>query len=80
MKTRSQKIAYAILLVTLLVAVFGGIALIISQLFGLVFGVEALLTLPNGVFKTTLCIAASVSALAVYFLLYIKPIPAQEER
>ncbi|MEY9259373.1 hypothetical protein ABH903_002405 [Brevibacterium epidermidis] len=74
MRTPTQKFAYTVFLASIGVAVLGGILLVVCQLIGLVFDAEPLVTAPNGVFKTTLCIAASVSSLAVYFLVYVKPV------
>lgn len=42
------------------------------QVLGLAFGNAALLTAPNGVFKTVLCIAASIASVAAYVLVHAK--------
>lgn len=79
MKTPTQKLVYTVFLVTIAVAVFGGILLVLSQLIGLIFGFESLVSAPNGWFKTVLCIAASISSLAVYFLVYVKPTASETD-
>ncbi|WP_028658525.1 hypothetical protein [Nocardioides insulae] len=58
---------------SLVLALLGGVLLIAWQALGLILGSGGIVGGPNGVFKTVLCIASSVSAVAAYLLLYAKP-------
>lgn len=57
----------------LTVALLGGLALIAWQSVGLVVGSGAVVTAPNGVFKTVICVAASIAAIAAYLLTLVVP-------
>lgn len=62
---------------SLAVALCGGIVLVLLQVAGVIFGSAALLTGPNTVFKTILCICASVASIAAYLLLYVGSTPVK---
>lgn len=67
---------------SLALALCGGIVFVLLQLAGIVFGSAALLSGPNAVFKTVLCICASIASIAAYLLLHVGSTPveyAQEE-
>ena len=53
------------------VALLGGVVLIGWQLLGLVAGSAAVVTGPNGTFKTVLCLAASVAAVSGYAVVHV---------
>lgn len=54
-------------------ALLGGVALIAWQGAGLVAGSGSTVTEPNGTFKTVICVAASVAAIAAYLLTHVLP-------
>lgn len=64
----TQSILRTVFIASLVVALLGGLVLIGLQAVGLVVGSHALVVDPNGVFKTILCLAASVSAVTAYLL------------
>lgn len=63
-----RSILHTLFIASLVVALLGGVALIGLQAVGLVAGSQALVVGPNGLFKTILCVAASVSAVTAYLL------------
>jgi len=62
---------------SLALALCGGMVFVLLQLTGLVFGSAALLTGPNAVFKTILCICASIASIAAYLLLHVGSTPVK---
>lgn len=66
-----------IFVMSLAVALCGGVVLVLWQSVGLAAGSSAVLTAPNGIFKTVLCIAASAASIAAYLLLYVGSSPRQ---
>ncbi|NKX55517.1 hypothetical protein [Arthrobacter mobilis] len=67
-----HRIARATFIASLAAALAGGVLLIAWQILGLAAGDAAILTAPNGLFKTILCIAASISSIAAYVLVHVK--------
>lgn len=63
--------------VALAVALCGGVVFVLWQAIGLVAGSAAVLSAPNGIFKTVLCIAASLASIAAYLLLHVGSSPRQ---
>jgi len=63
--------------VSLAIALSGGIVFVLLQLVGLAFGSAALLTGPNTVFKTVLCICASIASITAYLLLHVASTPVK---
>ncbi|MEV4901169.1 hypothetical protein AB0K08_07460 [Citricoccus sp. NPDC055426] len=68
-----KRVMNPIFVVSISVAVLGGLLLVASQALGMITGQVALLEVFNGWFKTVLCIAASIASIAVYFTLYARP-------
>ncbi|MFE6508202.1 hypothetical protein ACFVDI_11375 [Nocardioides sp. NPDC057767] len=66
-----RSILHTLFVASLVVALLGGVALIGLQGVGLAVGSEALVVSPNGVFKTVLCVAASISAVTAYLLTHV---------
>lgn len=62
---------------SLAIALCGGVVLVLLQLAGILFGSAALLTGPNTVFKTVLCICASIASIAAYLLLHVGTTPVK---
>jgi len=76
-----HRIARTAFIASLAAALAGGVLLIAWQVLGLAAGDAGILTSPNGVFKTVLCIAASVASIAAYVLTHVKaarPAPKPE--
>ncbi|GER23901.1 hypothetical protein NCCP1664_23960 [Zafaria cholistanensis] len=67
-----HRIARTVFTASLATALLGGVLLILWQALGLAAGDAGILTAPNGVFKTVLCIAASVASIAAYILVHVK--------
>ncbi|MFL4473936.1 hypothetical protein ACIPVK_08060 [Paeniglutamicibacter sp. MACA_103] len=67
-----HRITYATFVASLATALLGGVLFVAWQALGLAFGNAYLLTSPNGVFKTVLCIAASIASVAAYVLVHAK--------
>jgi hypothetical protein len=67
-----HRITYATFVVSLATALLGGLLFVLWQVVGLAIGNAGLLTSPNGVFKTVLCIAASIASVAAYILVHAK--------
>ena len=67
-----HRIARTVFTASLAAALLGGVLLIIWQALGLAAGDAGILTAPNGIFKTVLCIAASVASIAAYVLVHVK--------
>ena len=67
-----HRIARTVFIASLSTALAGGVLLIVWQALGLAAGDAGILTAPNGIFKTVLCIAASVSSIAAYVLVHVK--------
>ncbi|TAP24720.1 MULTISPECIES: hypothetical protein [Micrococcaceae] len=62
---------------SLALALCGGIVFVLLQLAGMIFGSALLLTGPNAVFKTVLCICASIASIAAYLLLHVGSTPVK---
>ncbi|MCS3494706.1 hypothetical protein M2368_003738 [Arthrobacter sp. JUb119] len=62
---------------SLAVALCGGIVFVLLQLVGIIAGNAMLLAAPNTVFKTILCISASVSSIAAYLMLHVGSTPLE---
>ncbi|UUX59233.1 hypothetical protein [Glutamicibacter halophytocola] len=60
---------------SLALALGGGIVFVLLQLAGIILGNAPLLTAPNSVFKTVLCICASIASIAAYLLLHAGSTP-----
>lgn len=76
-------IARTAFIASLSIALVGGVLLIVWQALGLAAGDAGILTAPNGVFKTVLCIAASAASIAAYVLVHVKaasPTPQSKAR
>ncbi|MGY0388064.1 hypothetical protein ACWZJV_13935 [Nocardioides sp. WG-D5] len=69
----TRSILHTLFVSSLVVALLGGLALIGLQAVGLVVGSQALVVGPNGLFKTILCVAASIAAVAAYLLTHVGP-------
>lgn len=67
-----HRIVRTTFIASLATALIGGVVLIAWQSLGLAAGDAGILTAPNGVFKTILCIAASVASVAAYLLVHVK--------
>jgi hypothetical protein len=67
-----HRIARTVFIASLSTALAGGVLLIVWQALGLAAGDAGILTAPNGIFKTVLCIAASASSIAAYVLVHVK--------
>lgn len=67
----TRSILHTLFIVSLVVALLGGLALIGLQAVGLAVGNQALVVGPNGLFKTILCVAASISAVTAYLLTHV---------
>lgn len=67
----TPSILRTVFIASLVVALLGGLALIGLQAVGLIVGSEALVVGPNGLFKTILCVAASLSAVTAYLLTHV---------
>ncbi|WP_336713913.1 hypothetical protein [Arthrobacter sp. USHLN218] len=67
-----HRIARTAFIASLSIALAGGVLLIVWQALGLAAGDAGILTAPNGVFKTILCIAASAASIAAYVLVHVK--------
>ncbi|WP_328528167.1 hypothetical protein OG984_21220 [Nocardioides sp. NBC_00368] len=67
----TRSILHTLFVSSLVVALLGGLALIGLQAVGLVVGSQALVVGPNGLFKTVLCVAASIAAVAAYLLIHV---------
>lgn len=52
-------------------ALIGGIILVLTQVVGLGIGSVAVVDILNGVFKSLVCISASVSAVTAYLLNFV---------
>jgi hypothetical protein len=76
-----HRIARTAFIASLATALAGGVLLIAWQVLGLAAGDAGILTAPNGIFKTALCIAASTASIAAYVLTHVKaarPAPKSE--
>ncbi|EMY32742.1 hypothetical protein D477_018571 [Arthrobacter crystallopoietes BAB-32] len=67
-----HRIARTAFIASLTTALAGGVLLIAWQALGLATGDAGILTAPNGIFKTVLCIAASIASIAAYLLVHVK--------
>lgn len=67
----TRSILHILFVSSLIVALLGGLALIGLQAVGLVVGSQTLVVGPNGLFKTILCVAASIAAVAAYLLTHV---------
>ncbi|OIJ24374.1 hypothetical protein [Nocardioides luteus] len=67
----TRSILHTLFIASLVVALLGGLALIGLQAVGLVVGSQTLVVGPNGLFKTILCVAASISAVTAYLLTHV---------
>jgi hypothetical protein len=67
-----HRIVRTTFIASLATALIGGVVLIAWQGLGLAAGDAGILTAPNGVFKTILCIAASIASIAAYLLVHVK--------
>lgn len=65
-----HRITYTTFVASLSIALLGGVLLVLCQLLGLALGHGGILSAPNGIFKTVLCIAASVASVAAYLLVH----------
>ncbi|MDR4534578.1 hypothetical protein [Glutamicibacter sp. PS] len=63
--------------VSLGIALCGGILFVLWQSIGLVLGDAAILLAPNGLFKIVLCVAASLASIAAYLLLHVGSSPRE---
>ncbi|MCV7287667.1 hypothetical protein H7J87_20280 [Mycolicibacterium wolinskyi] len=76
----AYSITRSIFVISAALALLGGLVFVGCQAIGLVFGAQSLVEGPNGIFKTMLCIAGSVGAIAAFLLGYLKrDVPAESE-
>ena len=64
----TRKIMQKIFVISLAVAILGGLALVVWQVVGLIVGNGAIIEAPSGVFKSVLCIASAVASVAAFML------------
>ena len=75
----AYSIMRTIFIISAALALLGGLAFVGCQAIGLVLAAPSLVDGPNGIFKTILCIAGSVAAIAAFLLDYLKREPAASE-
>lgn len=72
-----RSILHKVFVFALALALVGGVVFVLWQALGLALGSAAILTAPNNVLKTVLCIAASVASIAAYLLLHVGSTPRE---
>ena len=72
-------ITRTVFVTALALALIGGLVLIGWQSLGLLVGSGVTVSAPNGVFKTVICVAASIAAVAAYLLTHVTPASATGE-